>query len=185
MSAKTPFPLRTLVALACLLVGLSGVFPVNAQDDSQAAAQAKPKPCSSPEYRQFDFWVGDWNVHSPAGKKQGENRVVTLLGGCVVQENWVGEQGSIGHSYNMYSNRDKQWHQTWVDNQGLLLQIAGGLEDGKMVMRGMLNGRDGKPVLHEISWEPLDNGDVRQHWRASKDGGKTWQDLFIGIYSKK
>ncbi len=30
-----------------------------AQDDS--AASSAP-PCSSAEYRQFDFWVGEWEV---------------------------------------------------------------------------------------------------------------------------
>jgi hypothetical protein len=187
MSAKRPLLLKLFVSIACLALGSLGVVPVSAQDQPPASAQAKPKPkpCSGPEYRQFDFWLGDWAVHSPAGKKQGENRVVSLLGGCVVQENWVGEQGSVGHSYNMYSNRDHLWHQTWVDNGGLLLQLAGGIKDGSMVMRGTLNSRDGEPVLHEVSWTPLEDGDVRQHWRASKDDGKTWQDIFIGIYSKK
>lgn len=177
---------KIVLVVACLLLGIAGGATLSAQDNSaQAAAKPKAPPCSGPEYRQFDFWLGDWSVSSPAGKKQGENRVVSLLNGCVIQENWVGEQGSVGHSYNMYSNRDEQWHQTWVDNQGLLLQLAGGIQDGKMVMRGTLNGPDGKPVLHEISWEPIEGGKVRQHWRASKDGGETWKDLFVGIYTKK
>ncbi len=31
---------------------------------AQPAAAAPPKPfdCTAPEYRQFDFWVGEWDV---------------------------------------------------------------------------------------------------------------------------
>ena len=32
-----------------------------------AAIQAAPPACSSAEHRQFDFWVGDWQVHRPDG----------------------------------------------------------------------------------------------------------------------
>jgi hypothetical protein len=31
----------------------------------------------------------------------------------------------------------------------------------------------------------LDDGRVRQHWRASKDGGETWVTVFDGYYSRK
>jgi len=185
MQVRRRIPPISLICALSLLLSLSLVMPTPAQDNGNGAQQPAPKPCSSPEYRQFDFWLGDWVVTTPDGKKAGENRVVSLLDGCVVQENWVGEHGSVGHSYNMYFSRDRKWHQTWVENDGLLLQLAGGIEDGKMVMRGTIPGRDGEPVLHEVSWEKIDGGKVRQHWRASKDGGKTWKDLFIGIYAKK
>ena len=29
------------------------------------AQEAKPAPCSAPEHRQFDFWLGDWEVRGP------------------------------------------------------------------------------------------------------------------------
>lgn len=35
-----------------------------------------------------------------------------------------------------------------------------------------------------ITWTSNEDGTVRQHWRASKDG-KTWQDVFDGIYSRR
>ena len=33
--------------------------------------QRKP-PCSAPEYHQFDFWLGDWEVTTPDGKPAGQ-----------------------------------------------------------------------------------------------------------------
>ena len=34
----------------------------------QSPAAAPKKPCASPLHRQFDFWLGLWDVTDPAGK---------------------------------------------------------------------------------------------------------------------
>jgi hypothetical protein len=62
----------------------------------------KPKPCTAQEHRQFDFWIGDWQVRDPAGKPVGENRIVALHGGCVLLESWSGAGGFTGSSVNGY-----------------------------------------------------------------------------------
>lgn len=154
---------------------------------SRALAQeAAPKPCSDTEYSQFDFWVGEWRVTDPAGTSQGSNRIEKILGGCALQENWTGAQGTTGHSFNIYAKRRGIWHQTWVDSTGLLLLLDGGLEDGKMVLRGQTPAKDGEGTMeHEISWEPLADGRVRQVWRISSDGGSNWNDAFVGLYSRQ
>ena len=55
-----------------------------------------------------------------------------------------------------------------------------------MVLRGRSPAKDGRgTVEHVISWEPLEGGDVRQTWRISNDGGDTWSDAFVGIYSRR
>ncbi len=142
-------------------------------------------PCSAPEHRQFDFWIGEWKVTQPDGKLAGHNRIESMLGGCVLFESWTSADGrSQGHSFNIHA-RDGKWHQTWVDNSGLLLELRGGLEDGRMVMSQVRAQPDGSSQLHEISWEYLPSGQVRQHWRRSTDHGKTWSDVFLGIYTKE
>ncbi|HEY3859922.1 MAG TPA: hypothetical protein VGM47_09995 [Gammaproteobacteria bacterium] len=145
------------------------------------AAPATPRPCSAPEYRQFDFWLGDWNVTN-AGKPAGHNHITSEYGGCVVQEHWSGSGGSLGSSFNIYDPVRKVWHQTWVDNGGTLLEIEGGMKDGSMVMSGEQLQADGKKLLHRITWTPKD-GKVRQFWQTSTDGGKTWQTAFDGLYA--
>jgi hypothetical protein len=151
-------------------------------------AEAQQPPCSSPEHRQFDFWIGDWEVRNPDGELEGTNRVEEILGGCVLMENWEGESGSSGKSFNTYSAAHGEWKQFWVADAGYILELAGGLDDeGRMVLSGEAPSQrePGKTVLHEISWQALPDGTVRQHWRASRDGGETWDDLFVGIYAKK
>lgn len=168
------FPTALAAATAAAALALSS---------SPAQAQPAPPPCTSAEHRQFDFWLGDWNVNdTKTGQKVGHNLVTLVQGRCVLQEHWVGSDGSSGTSFNVYYAGDKQWHQTWVDSHGLLLRIDGGLVDGKMVLSGKRTTRTGKVVTDRIVWTPESNGDVRQVWDFSDDGGKTWQPVFDGTY---
>src|SRR5437868_4813404 len=48
---------------------------------AQAPAAAQPPSCSAREYRQFDFWIGDWDVLAPDGTRAGQNRVEASDGG--------------------------------------------------------------------------------------------------------
>ncbi len=36
-----------------------------------AFAQSRPPACTSAEHRQFDFWIGDWEVTGAQGKVVG------------------------------------------------------------------------------------------------------------------
>lgn len=170
--------MKIIFLIAGAILVLSSTHPGHAQ-------AAQPGPCSDPEYRQFDFWVGDWEVYDAnTGQKAGTNRIDSILGGCALQEHWE-SANSTGESYNTWVAREKKWHQTWVDSTGGFLSLDGGLDGGRMVLSGTHVGRDGAEVLHEISWELLEDGSVKQHWRASRDGGKAWQDVFAGIYRKR
>lgn len=156
---------------------------VGAPAGAQTPAAAPPAPCNSPEYHQFDFWLGDWNVQDAAGNPSGTNQITSIQGGCVLFENWRGAKGGAGNSFNMYFAADGKWHQTWVDNQGGRLDLAGGLRDGRMVLEGDAPARKepGQRVRHRISWEKKGTN-VRQVWQASRDDGKTWSILFDGLY---
>ncbi len=170
-----------LLALVCCSVLLAPAV----------AAQQHQNPCASGPFRDFDFWVGSWDVTQPDGTAAGTNQIEKILNDCALQENWTGTGGSIGTSLNQYDWQSKVWRQTWVDGQGLRLDLEGGLEGDRMVLRGerppLRPSEDGSstPVLSEVSWTPKDDGSVVQHWRMSTDGGKTWTDAFIGIYRKQ
>ena len=147
------------------------------------AKRPDPKPpCTKAEHRQFDFWIGTWEVHTPDGKRAGANTIRSTLGGCVLQENWHGAGGHRGTSYNIYDASRHRWHQTWVDDQGLLLQLDGFLVDGRMVLSGETVDSAGHTVKQRITWERMAGGRVRQRWDSSPDG-VTWQVLFEGIYT--
>ena len=116
--------IRSLAA-AALLLALAG------------SAGAQQAPCSAPSHRDFDFWIGTWEVQIPNGTVVGQNTIRSVLGGCVLHEKYTTTSGAYeGESFNMYDAGRGVWHQTWVDNGGLLLRIEGGLQDGSMVLQG-------------------------------------------------
>ena len=150
---------------------------------STPASAAAGSPCDAAEHRQFDFWVGHWQVHAPNGKVAGTNRIERLLGGCVLQENWVGAGGGTGTSLNFYDRASGEWNQIWVDGRGGVLRLTGGLRDGAMVMTGTVPGAKGGTVHQRITWTPLPGGAVRQYWETSTDG-QQWQASFDGTYTR-
>ncbi len=141
-------------------------------------------PCSGDEFHQFDFWIGEWDV-TAGDRSAGRNRITSILGGCVLLEEYTATNGGCeGKSFNIYDRSTRQWHQSWVDNGGLLLQLRGGLEDGRMVLSGERTGQEGKPVIDRITWRPNDDGTVQQTWQISEDHGKTWNIVFDGTYAR-
>jgi hypothetical protein len=163
--------------------GLATAAPtlLSAQDDTPATA---PKPCGAPEHRQFDFWIGEWEVTTPDGATAGRNRIEPILGGCALKESWTGAKGGSGTSYNAYDRQRGGWHQTWVDNGGLVLRLDGGFAGGKMTLKGETRDTSGAPILNRITWQETAPGMVRQLWETSADGGVTWRVVFDGRYRK-
>ncbi len=155
---------------------------------SGLVGQVQPAACTGTPYRQFDFWVGDWEVTNAQDAVVGLNTITKILKGCVLHEDWRGSGGGSGQSHNIYDLQTDQWHQTWVSDNGQLLQLDGGLDErGRMVLRGETvgQGQGGGVVQNEIAWERLPSGQVRQVWRTSSDAGANWQIVFNGLYTKK
>jgi len=161
----------------CALLLLLTLTPFAGAQDAKPA----PPPCIAPAHRQFDFWLGDWDVRNAAGKLVGRNSITSLHKGCVLFENWSGGGGVTGTSFNLYDAARKQWHQTWVDSSGSLLELDGALVDGSMVLMSAA----GDDPRNRITWRALPDGRVRQLWETSSDGGTTWTTSFDGYYEKK
>jgi len=173
---------RISILILSLMLHFSS--PAWAQNEEESlGVPAAPSPCSGAKYHQFDFWIGDWTVTANE-QLAGTNRIQPIQDGCALQENWqgAGPGGVSGSSFNMYDHVTDQWHQTWVDSSGTLLQLDGGLVAGNMVLQGVRPAADGSgSSTHRITWTPNPDGSVRQLWEASTDG-ETWTVLFDGLY---
>jgi hypothetical protein len=157
------------------MVFISVVAPAKAQE-------TPPPPCSSEEYRAFDFWIGEWEVEAN-GKPAGRSHVSRILDGCVIYEEWESYNGGfVGKSFNRYDRVDGLWHQTWVDNQGSSLDLAGTREGNTMILEGASIGSGGESVLNRITWIANEDGTVRQVWESSRDDGLSWATIFDGLY---
>lgn len=150
-----------------------------------AAAPALAAPCDTLAHRQFDFWVGVWDVHKPDGTAVARNTITREHGGCALRERYATTGRPYeGESLSVYDAGRGIWHQTWVDTQGLVLLLQGGWRDGQMVLEGTTTGADGRSTRHRVSWRPLADGAVRQHWESLADGD-TWKTVFDGRYTRR
>ena len=127
---------------------------------------APATPCADdPLHRQFDFWVGDWNVAAANGAGGSTNQIRAGLDGCLVSESWTAGNGIRGRSINAYDRDLAQWHQTWVSAQPFgHLRMGGGLEGDTMVLRGRRPLASGVVLLDEYRWHVLATGQVVQAW---------------------
>lgn len=148
---------------------------------SIASAQSGRLPCSRPEFRQFDFWIGNWEAYGVKGAKAGDSRISLILDSCVILEEWTSaskQQGLTytGKSFNSYNAASKQWQQTWTDNTGNTTEfLRGEGSDGKIVYYAdKVAGPQGKIFMRRLTFTKLSNDKVRQFGEMSNDEGKTW-----------
>lgn len=104
-------------AVCMLMIFVSMPLASNNFATGRAATQSsKPAACSALEYRQFDFWAGDWdafeadNPNTPVAR----TRVDRILDGCVLLEDYQDTNGSHGQSFSIYDASRRVWHQSWV-----------------------------------------------------------------------
>jgi len=58
---------------------------------TEQADGAPASHCASAEYRQFDFWVGTWDVYPTGGSELVAHSLIeSVYNGCGLRENWNG-----------------------------------------------------------------------------------------------
>ena len=167
-------------------VVLSLALASGSADAQQPPPPAPPPSCMESEYRQFDFWLGQWNVIGgpKSDRIVGRSSITNVSLGCALAEHWVNANGMDGHSLNVYDKTNQRWTQFWIGSDGVILNLTGGLQDSKMVLEGKLPGANGGEQLQRVTWTPNADGTVTQNWQTSDDGGKSWQVSFLGIYHR-
>jgi len=148
-----------------------------------------PPDCSAAEHRQFDFWVGDWDVvpnnqPAPAGPPS-RNTIVKAHAGCVLVENWTSEN-QTGQSVNIYDRSRGQWHQTWVDSNGGLHEYWGRRDGANMVFYGStpLPARPAFRMHVRLTFFDLGGDKVRQlSERLNPDG--SWSTNYDLLYTRR
>ncbi len=144
-------------------------------------------PCASgPEYRQFDFWIGEWDVVTTQGQQPvGSSSIQLILGKCVIFENWTGGAGGVGKSFNIYNANTKKWEQIWVDSSGGLMKFEGVLNNNILDYYGDAFAPNGAPSKRHLQFFNQGPDKVRQFSQMSTDGGKTWTVEYDFTYLRK
>jgi hypothetical protein len=100
---------------------------IDATGEFAVRRPASPVPCTAPEHRGFDFWLGLWDFAPTGQQPRGStNRIRREPSGCAVEEHFNG--GAVqGHSVSFYEPENGRWHQTYVDSNGQRLPLSDGL----------------------------------------------------------
>lgn len=175
-------------AAALVLIVLSG--PVRATDapalPSTLTASATPgvdpkAPCAGADYRQFDFWLGDWQVlDGKTGQAIAIDHIDALYGDCVIRQRlrFTGatyrRPGTpfplAGLSISRFDGQ--QWLQIWADNQwGAIVLKGNRRDDGAIELNSVLPSR-GRDV--RLVWRPMADG-VRIEQFGAKTGSGAWE----------
>jgi hypothetical protein len=152
---------------------------------------APPNPCTAPQQKQFDFWVGDWDLTWP-GQNAGEtghgtNSIKRILDDCIVQENFASLDTTHmrGTSVSVFDPKSAHWKQTWVDNQGSYLDFTGEFKDGQMILQREFTRPDGVRMMQRMVYKNIAANEFDWSWESSTDGGKTWQANWPIHYKRK
>lgn len=172
------------------MLALAGLLALAAPASAQMAVPPPPgtvaKACQDAERRQFDFWIGTWDVY-PTGKPKlvAHSRIESVYNGCGVRENWMPLNGNDGGSLSTFVPAEKGWRQTWIDSGGARVEFTGGWNGQAMVLTGLwpevANGQDG---LVRMTYTAGEDRSVRQLGEVSTDGGKTWGPSFDFTYRR-
>ena len=161
----------------------------NFAHNMSGAQQPAQGPCqTNAAFRQFDFWLGDWEAFAPSGKKAGDSKIELILDSCVILENWTSTtMGYKGKSFNTFNTTNNKWQQTWVDNTGSVTYYSDGVfTDGKMILTTKNEQQqDGSIKMLRMTFSKLSNDKVRQFGESSVDEGKTWKTDFDLEYRRK
>jgi len=151
-------------------------------------------PCTSAEARQFDFWLGEWDLSWPAEQAgggagetmTGTNRLTKLFGDCVIEENFSTSDGSYhGRSLSVFDSNAGRWRQTWVDSQGAYLVFAGGMEGNEMVLSTPPVEDGAQVIVNRMVFSEITPESLYWRWQRSTDSGETWADRWTITYHRQ
>jgi len=144
--------------------------------------------CDTPESRQFDFWVGDWELsYVDEGRAAtSRNRITKILDGCGLLEEFSGGSGTRlqGRSLSTFDRVTGKWKQTWIDNTASYLDFTGGMVDGRMVLTREAGSITGRRFLQRMVWQDIRADGLKWLWQRSDDEGQSWTTLWEIDYKR-
>jgi len=171
--------------------GFAAVNMLNADDDL-VSLRSDPRwksalvemnraahPClNAPEFRQFDYWLGEWDVEI-GGQKLAKSSIQLILDDCVIFENYTDSRGYAGKSFSIYDAPHKKWEHRYVDTGGAFHLWSGGLDNGVMTFRWDHDGS-----FNRMTYTKEGPDRVRQILETSADG-TTWTKTYDGLYIRR
>jgi hypothetical protein len=170
-----------------LLVGV--ILTPFATNDLTAQSTEITNEWQTTEARQFDFWIGEWNVNLRAIQKdltwkniaKANVEIYPLLDGKAILELWNSETIK-GFSLRYYDPAKDKWvlHLNWPnENQSSFSSLEGAFRHGRGEFFATHDGTISRFTFCDVSPTSLRWDDA-----YSKDGGKTWTNDWIMEFSR-
>jgi hypothetical protein len=148
-------------------------------------------------HRDFDFWVGDWDVvvksrpkaDAPWVEQRGENHVTRVLEGCGIEERFSASGGVggewAGKSLSRFVDTEGKWRQTWIDDGGGYMPFVGGRQGADMVLVGEPKTTNGVTTVMRMVFTDIGPDRLLWRWEGSKDGGASWEVKMTIEYTRR
>jgi hypothetical protein len=137
----------------------------------------------------LDFWLGDWIVYA-RGSLDGTNHIVSILGGCAVQEEWTDISGYQGRSWFYVDPATGRMKQLWLTSHAEQLggtkektELPGG-GPHSVQFQGVLVTDTGARVVERTTLTLTLDDTVHQIIQTSKDEGRTWGGEYDAVYRR-
>jgi len=151
---------------------------------SDLSAQTTP-PCASAECKQFDFWVGDWQLNYK-DTMNATNTITKDMDGCVIHEHFNDPANKYkGESWSVYNPKIDKWQQTWVDNTAGYITLTGEFKDGTMTLYTEPMTVNNVTTQYRMLYHNITPVSFDWDWDISTDAGKTWLSKWHISYKRK
>ena len=140
--------------------------------------------------RDFDFWIGRWNVLNQklkgrlCGSTEWETFPATaearfLPGGLGNIDHFVAGD-FVGMTVRLFDRTKKRWSIHWADNVRGVFDppVVGDFKDGAGIFEGH-DHHEGTPVRVRFIWRHPTPATARWEQAFSADGGATWETNWI------
>ncbi len=165
-----------------------------------APASSTAAPCRDPAYRQFDFWIGQWDVVNRQRRPQGTewgitghatDRVYPVADGCGMVEHWLGTaaQGQVlGYSLRVWNPHKHKWDLVLLwprPEQPRFFTLEGDFRDGRGDFLRTFTDTAGNPVQVRFSFSDITPNSLRWNDGVSRDRGQTWAGSWIMEFTRR
>lgn len=154
--------------------------------------------CSSPQARQFDFWLGKWDIQQKILQSDGtwlelpaHNSVTSVMDGCALLERWRGKvkffwegmqhvESMEALSVRAYDPKSQTWRIHWMSSRTPTFgePFEGNFHEKHGEFFSTRQGPRGKQ-LSRIVFSDIRKRSVHWELAISNDDGATWTQVWI------
>lgn len=177
------------LCIAALFYLLLHGLPVEAQGDGKVR-----EPWLFTEARQFDFWIGEWDVNlrikqedsSWADRVKSKANIYRILDGKAILELWNADTIK-GYSLRYFDSEKKKWilMLNWPGkNRSGSSSLSGMFRHGRGEFFSTRKNQAGQEVISRYTFSDITATSLRWDDAFSSDGGKTWTNNWIMEFSR-